>query len=769
MRNYKPAWKFLELKDIPGSFQALVGGNSLLAQTLYRRGITTAEDARGFLNPQLYRPCPAEELPGVSLAADRIQKAIAQQETILVWGDFDVDGQTSTALLSTAFKELGCRVFHYIPNRSQESHGMTPESLQANIALLQPGLIVTCDTGIDATEAAALARQSGIDLIVTDHHQIPEQLPAAFAIVNPVFLPAGHPLSALPGVGVAYKLIEELYTRAGFDPTRLLDLVALGIVADVAPIYKDTRYLLQKGLEILRSTPRLGLQKLFENASINAAEITEDTISYAIGPRLNALGRLADANSCVDFFTSDDPVMITPLAAQLEELNQYRQTLTERVFQESLGIIDSSPDLVADYPVLVLDGSASWHPGIIGIVASRLVERFHKPVIMLTKEGNQARGSARSIPGVPISDLISQTSDLLTSYGGHPMAAGLSLAASNISGFRTNLADKYHATLGNVDLKPEISIDAELPFQSLNVDLVSDLGRLAPFGPENPRLMFATRDVTVAGDRTIGKNGSHRKLTLSDSSGYKVDLLWWNSVGIDLPPGSFDVAYTLDLSSFREQLQLQITLRHFRETSEVPVYIQNSHGPIMFDYRQSSDPLKELSGLVSNLDHYQLWAEYSLPADFPSDPRLSLSPSSDLILWTTPPSTFIFKSLLEKVSPKRVYLFAVDPELRSTKSFLAALKGLLLHLQNHPEKGYQAERFAQRIATTPALVEIGLDWLHCRGDYDLTDLRENNMILPGTGEVLPCFQEADKKLSLSVFEISSYRSYFTRANIKSLL
>jgi len=614
MRNSNREWIYPEILDLPVHFQAEFGGSSVFSQTLYRRGILTIESAKGFLNPAYYYPAPPSQLPGISKSVRRLQEAFSKKETILVWGDFDVDGQTSTTLLVSALSGFGSEIQHYIPNRARESHGVTLAVLEDKIANCSPSVLLTCDTGIDAVEAVEFAQTSGVDVIITDHHQLPKDLPLAFSIVNPNMLPEDHPLFNLPGVGVAYKLIESLYSNLGLDPEIFLDLVALGIVADVARQSADTRYLLQKGLAILRDTPRLGLQQLLEIINIKPGDITEETIGFGIGPRLNALGRLDDANSCVDFFTTTDLTHASELAQQLESLNSRRQILTETIFKDSVKLVDDYPEYVLDYPILVLQGPAQWHPGVIGIVASRLVDRYQKPVIMLTQEGTLARGSARSIPGVPISALISESSNLLISHGGHPMAAGLSLALDKVPQFRRDLAKNYNRIVGGPSEPPQIIIDADIPFQAITKSFISDFQRLAPFGAGNPKLLFSTRSVQVnpQGIRVIGKEKNHKKITLVDSSDAIQDLLWWNSADIDLPSGEFDVAYSLDITSYKNNPQVQATLRHFRQTPGAPVLIKKKIEINLIDHRADLSPIEEVSS-YSSIPGSCIWAELNTP------------------------------------------------------------------------------------------------------------------------------------------------------------
>ena len=770
IRNFQREWVFPDLVDIPSSFQADFGGSSVFNQTLFRRGIKTVESARGFLNPDFYHPASASQLPGLSKAVDRIQEAFKKNQTILVWGDFDVDGQTSTTLLVSALSGLGSNIHHYIPNRALESHGVSIDSLQQQVSNFSPSVLLTCDTGIDAVDSVAYAHSVGIDVIITDHHQLPLELPSAYSIINPNMLSADHPLFNLPGVGVAYKLIESLYSNMNLDPGRFLDLVALGIVADVARLTNDTRYLLQKGLKHLQSTSRFGLQKLLSITNINSEDITEETIGFVIGPRLNALGRLEDANSCVEFFTTPDLSRAAELAQQLESLNSQRQLLTETIFQDSIKMVTTYPEYAQDYPILVLQGPSQWHPGVIGIVASRLVERFHKPVIILSQDGKLARGSARSIPGVPISALISESADLLLSYGGHPMAAGMSLPLDNVTQFRRDLAENYDRIVGGPSAPPLVYIDAELPFQSISNSFIQDFQRLAPFGAGNPTLMFASRDVHLhpKGIRTIGKDKKHKKITLVDSSGMKQDLLWWNSADIELPSGEFDIAYSLDLTSYKNKLQVQATLHHFRETPSESIIVKKEAKIDLLDLRSDLAPINKIASYNSS-PGIVIWAEANSPVGINTLSRSELHKSDTLVIWTTPPSREVFNHALNKVNPRKIIFFAVDPDVQTVRKFITKLHGLLKLLIDSDDKSFNIENAAQSLSVTPALIEVGLNWIHLHGDYDLSLFMTDLLITPGPRKNLDGFPEIDNKLKFLLKDTAAYRSYFNKAKLDALL
>ena len=400
--------------ETPEHLLPLVGGNPIAARILMRRGYEDLEAARAFLEPENYLPTPAKALPGVELAVKRLQAAVERGEHILVWGDFDVDGQTATALLVETLRDIGARVSHHIPVRAFESHGVSLDVLRKLLETAEHPieLLLTCDTGISAFEALEYAQAVGLDVIISDHHELPmedagsnatgergsHRLPPALSVVTPRLLPGDHPLAGLPGVGVAFKLCEALYEANGMPEAaqKHLDLAALGIVADVAQQTGDTRYLLQLGLRQLRQTERVGLKAIYERAELNPENLTEEQIGFILAPRLNALGRLGDANPAVELLTTNDIGRARLLALEIEGLNAQRQLLTSQVLRAAVSQIENDRELTRK-PIVILSHPA-WEPGVIGIVASRLVELYGKPVVLISSPpDNPARASARSI------------------------------------------------------------------------------------------------------------------------------------------------------------------------------------------------------------------------------------------------------------------------------------------------------------------------------------------------------------------------------------
>jgi single-stranded-DNA-specific exonuclease len=695
----------------------------LIAQTLARRGFGDPAAAKAFLDPGLYTPSPADQLPGMSAAAERVTLAIRRNERICIWGDFDVDGQTATTLLVQTLRALGANVTTYIPVRARESHGIHIPKLTE---IIDGGaqLILTCDTGITAHEAVEYANSRGVDVVITDHHDPGESLPEAFAVTNPKLLPKGHPLSTLPGVGVAFKLAEALldgrYSIADnrslnndypVSPADLLDLVALGIVADVAELRGDTRYLLQRGLEQLRRTERVGLQALFKLASLQPSNLSEEHIGFSIGPRLNALGRLGDANPIVELLLTQNQSRANVLAAQIEGLNAQRQLLTSQVYRAAEAQLQADPSLL-DYPVLVLS-NPSWPGGVIGIAASRLVERYGKPVILLTApEGDLARGSARSVDGVHITEAIAAQKDILRGFGGHPMAAGLALETADIPKFRERIGRTVARMRGEAFVpEPELQIDAWLPIPALTLDLAAELDRLAPFGPGNPPLVLAARNLTLRNASKIGRSGDHVKLAVEDEAGHLASALWWNGDLDSLPEtGSrVDLAFKLRASDFRGQKQVQLEFVDMRVVEEKQVEVK-SKGIEIRDWRLESRKIETLGEAVL------VWAE---GADKPKGKsRFELGKADELAIFTTPPSLAELRAALEVVKPKIVYLLGISPLEETPEALLGRLAGLAKFVVNKKGGTTTLAELAAATAQREIAVQLGLEWLAAGGKVE---------------------------------------------------
>lgn len=756
---------------------AAAGGSSLVAQILTRRGFRDPNTALTFLNPNRYLPAAPELLPGITEACERIERAISQAETICVWGDFDVDGQTATTLLVSALRGLGAAVSYHIPVRSRESHGVNWQHLEPILAQ-GVSLVVTVDTGITAHEAVERAAHAGVDVIVTDHHDPPTQLPQAYSVINPKLVPGEHSLAGLPGAGVAYKLAEALYRRAGREDEveAFLDLVALGIVADLAAVTQDTRYLLQKGLPRLRETGRAGLQALYEMTGLQAACLTEEHIGFIIGPRLNALGRLDDANPAVEFLTTGDPGRARVLATHLEGLNARRRLLTDQVLRGALAQIEKNPHLL-DEAVLVL-AHPEWPAGVIGIVASELSERYCRPTILLSAPtGQPARGSARSIEGVNITEAIAAQRHLLLGFGGHPMAAGLSLQPEHLPAFRKGVARAVEKTLGGVIPRPSLTIDGETDLGSLSSDLVTDLERLAPFGPGNPAPVLLIPRLTLLSSNTIGREGDHLQLVVKDEQDRTHKVIWWRGAGWPLPEGVFDLACQVRASNYRGQREIQIEFLDSRIVETRGMDVHKRVLPII-DQRDQSHPLPVLQQVLRE-SRAVVWAEGPArekltAAGVPACDRSQITPSDTLIIWTAPPGRAELQAVLQAALPAAVLVFATDPGDSTPEAFLKRLAGLVRYVVDKTDGTVALDRLSGAAAQREVTVCMGLRWLELRGVVSIETLQDGLVLLsrpsfPAANSA-SVKQESDQAAALLLSQIqtlleetAAYRSYFQKA------
>ncbi len=766
--------------DVPARLSDEISGHPLVVRALMRRGLVDPAAARAFLNPLEYSPTPPDELPGMQTAVECLTRAIQSNVPILVWGDFDVDGQTSTTVLVSGLQGLGARVDYHIPVRASESHGIKQPVLQRILESSRPerpGVLLSCDTGISAHQAVEYARQLGLQVVITDHHDLPPELPQADAIVNPKLLPEGHPLATLPGVGVAYKLVEALYGRAGRSEAALdlLDLVALGIVADLALLRSDTRYLLQLGLERLRRTQRLGLRLMMELADLEPEWLSEEHIGFVLAPRLNALGRLSDANPAVELFTTSDPARARLLALDLEGLNARRKLLTDQVYQGTLAQLEQDPSLL-EHNVILLWHS-DWPAGVLGPVASRLVERYHKPAILLASPpGEPARGSARSVEGVNITAAIDEAAhsreggDLLLGFGGHPMAAGLSIEAQRLPELRRRLSRAVGAQLGSAPAPPSLAIDDYLPLGELSLEMVSELERLAPFGPGNPPLLLASRNLHITRQSLVGRSAEHLLLTVEDETDTSRRVVWWNGAGEPLPDGIFDLAYIARASTYRGQRDVQVEWVQARSIEDSAGELAAQRPALhVTDYRRQANPLSIARHLLSQ-PGVQVWCEADASKRLGGVTRGELAPCPVLAIFTIPPGPAELRLALQAAAPQEVILFADDPDMDRPDAFLERLAGLVKHALRSSGGQAGISALAAATAQRSEAVHLGIAWLAARGIIQIREQDADNVTFEsGRGTPDAELASLSNRLDELLAEVAAYRAYFARADQNALV
>jgi single-stranded-DNA-specific exonuclease len=538
----------------------------LVVQILYNRGLTEPHQMRAFLAGEFREDNPFR-LKGMNEAVTRLRQAIRAGEPIAVYGDFDVDGVTATALLVQVLTALGARVRPYIPHRVEEGYGLNCEAL-SQLASQGVRVVVTVDCGIRSVQEVAHGRRLGLDIIVTDHHTVPPELPPALAIINPKQPDCRYPSEDLAGVGLAFKLAQALLRvqsqvplsdqRAEVSEEELLDLVALGAVADMVPLVGENRALVRRGLEVLNQARRVGVRSLMGAAGVEPGGMDAETISYVLGPRLNAAGRLDHAMASYWLLMSQAEEEAAKLAQDLGEKNRQRRQLTvemlERARQE---VVDRVPEVK-----LLFVAGRDYLAGIVGLVASKLTEEFYRPAVVVELGEGESRGSARSIPEFNIAAALDECQELLTKYGGHAAAAGFTVANANLEPLRARLGEIAARQLRDVELTPTLEIDVEVPLAEVNWATHALLSDLAPFGQANPSPLLLSRGVAVREGRCVGED--HLKLTLDDGRVAWDAIAFGQGAWAEALPSRVDIVYSLEVNEWQGKRWLQLNVKDLR-------------------------------------------------------------------------------------------------------------------------------------------------------------------------------------------------------------
>ena len=538
---------------------------SIIARLLVLRGVTDPESAQRFLNPALNQLHDPFLLADMKPAVARLRRALVQGEKILIYGDYDVDGTMAAVILLTALRGLGGQVEAFIPHRLSDGYGMRGEVV-GEAAAKGFRVVISVDTGIRDHEALARARQLGLDCIVTDHHLPDGLLPPACAILNPQRTDSGYPEKLLAGVGVAFKLVQALLGERLSDRVlkSYLKVVAIGTIADVVPLLGENRVIARFGLEGLRQPIQAGLQALLEVSGLAGRSISAGDVGFGLGPRLNAAGRMENARDVIDLLVSSDLEKAREIAGRLERLNRARQRVEDGILREIEEIMNRHPAKRNRY-ALVLAGEG-WHRGVIGIVAQRVVERYHRPALVIGVEDGVGVGSGRSIRAFHLLDALSAMQDLFVRFGGHARAAGFALPADRITELETRFEQYARAVLKPLDLEPVLRVDAEVSGADLDWTLFEALETLAPFGCGNPTPVLAARDLRLLLEPRILQE-KHLKLRVA--CGWKsFDAIGWGMAerGATLAPGQvLDMAFTLDQNVFQDVRSLQLVVSEIRQ------------------------------------------------------------------------------------------------------------------------------------------------------------------------------------------------------------
>lgn len=534
--------------------------STITASVLLARGVVSREQARCWLSPQQVALHDPFLIPDMEKAVDRLRRAVAAGERVCFYGDYDVDGISATSLYLTFFRSLGADVTVYIPHRVREGYGLNEQALRR---LRQEGvmLLVTSDCGTTAHREVEVAGRLGLDVIITDHHQAEARLPAALAVLNPHRADSVYPFDGLCSGGLAFKLVQayaEKYGADSLDPESLLDLVALATVADVVPLQDENRYFVREGLALMSRGARCGVRALKQVAGVDR-DCTTDTVAFRLAPRINAAGRMAHAETGVRLLTTESDLEARDLAEQLERLNRERRQIEEKTTTEALALAGNGEAP----PALVL-GARHWHLGVVGIVAARLVDRYHRPaVVVAVNEHGVGKGSARSVLGFDLYQALFACRDLLEGFGGHPCAAGLTVLESRLPEFRDRFAGIAAAWVGDQPRFPLLHVDAEVSLRDVNQRLVRELAMLRPFGAGNPEPTLAARNLSIVATRVVG-NG-HLKLTVRhgdsppfDGIGFRMGSLADRGLSVER---TLDVAFVPELNRWNGLDRIQLRIR----------------------------------------------------------------------------------------------------------------------------------------------------------------------------------------------------------------
>ena len=546
----------------------------LLAQCLLNRGFSEPSAIENFLQPRLKNLADPFLLPNMAVAIERLLRARGQNESLIIFGDYDVDGVTSTALLVEVLRPLGWKVDFYLPNRMDEGYGLSADGVENCLKKFPVKLLLAVDCGSTAVEPIRNLRSRGVDVIVLDHHQVSSPPPVAVALVNPQLSTLNsQPSTAfteLCSVGLAFKLAHALVKRgreiglsgaAEFDLRLLLDLVALGTIADLVPLTGENRILVSAGLQRLNATQRPGLIALKQVAQC-PSKLGAYEVGFQLGPRLNAAGRLETAEESLHLLLARDLAGAMPIAQSLDSRNRERQKIERVIVEEVMGVVKSKFDPQTDF--VIVEGQLLWHIGVVGIVASRVLQQFYRPTIILGGEAGEWRGSGRSIAGFDLAAALRECGDLLVRHGGHAMAAGLSLQPDKVDALRQRLNELARRAFKPEDLQPPLRLDAEVGLDEMTLESLGELARLKPTGQGNPPVQFCARGVTHQRPlQRMGADKQHVKLWVTDGA-VTHETVWWNGGDKSLPVGKFDLAFMPQVNEFNGRRLVQLKVLDWR-------------------------------------------------------------------------------------------------------------------------------------------------------------------------------------------------------------
>ena len=721
-------WKYTLSETIDSqNFQQIkeITQNDLLAQLLISRGIDTKKRAEEYLNPLKMEFTSPSDFTDMEIAVERILKAVENGEFILIHGDFDADGITSTALLSKLMTLLKANYDIYIPNRETESHGLSTKAILKKKAKNGLKLVISCDCATNDIKEIQLLKSLGIETIVTDHHEPADTLPEAIAVINPKVEGKLNPqldndkiehLCELAGVGVAFKLACAVLEKIGQEQfvDELLPLVAVGTIADIVPVLGENRAFIKMGLSLIEQGKNKGLLELLKSSGIKPENgIKADNIAFQIAPRLNATGRLDTADEGYKLLISDNSSEIEFLCNELNNKNILRQTLCDKIFQEAVEMYEASPDK-EEYAIVLYQ--ENWHLGVIGIVASKLVEKYNKPVLMMCKDQNSnfTRSSVRSVSGINIFELLSEMKECFKTFGGHKGAAGLSFDPNEYSFEQIKqrvfeLAKEYSQGL---DLTPVLNVDLKIDSKDLTLDFIEKLELLEPCGAGNSYPVFAIENLNLGEQKLIGQKQNHLKFICRTKDNNTLECIYWNTKILDIDPKStIDIAFYPKLNTFNNitSLQLDIQDAHYERTKK------NFN---IYDHRKKKDILPQVCDFVSkNSEKVFIYLKNALKKKellnigFPEKSFDLKENPTHLMFFEYPENRTLLKEIVEKTNPQNLHFMCFENDFQDLNDVIGKILGMAKYASHNKNGEFDITTASKSTGIEPKIIKLVLETL----------------------------------------------------------
>jgi len=728
-------WIYNQHEEIPKEIKNLCN-DDIFAKLLLNRGINSLQKAKEFLEPeQNCKEISPYAFVDMNNVVERISKAIVIEEKIVIFGDFDADGVTSTSVLYKTLKFLGANVDFYVPDRADEGHGLNSKALVILKTKHKAKLIITVDCGISNIAEVKLMKGFGVDVIITDHHEAGDELPEAFAIINPkaqnslketLSAQEIESLNYLAGVGVAYKIacaLLEKYGKLEFKK-EILPLVAIGTIADVVPLLEENRLLVRLGIECIKKSCPKGIKALIDIAGYNIDTFDAQSIAFGIAPRVNAIGRLEHASKVVELFTTDNIQQIEINAKYMDDCNKIRQALCESIFEEALEKI-SKEDLKQNKAIILAD--ENWHIGIIGIVASKLCEKFYRPVFIIRIEEEKIRCSARSIEGLNLYDTLCEVEKCLGAFGGHSKAAGFSASRDKLDVVVANIHKVVNENLQDEFMSPIIRVEEDLRQSDLTLDFVKKLQLLEPCGAKNPSPLFSIKDLSVKEMKTMGSNSNHLKVFFEGDLGMLEGVFWGKSEISAKVADKVDVVFSPKINTFMDKTTVQLELRDYKSES------QNTCAPKIVDHRKKNNAIEMfLNYLKTTKTSIAIFAENQKTLEFLGEKnlakatiinRLNAQEVDQIVFLDLPPDKNIFLEIVQKTSSKVVHIIGNSFDKKDSSEILKMCSGMLKYVDGNLNGVVDLQKFASKLSLSEQIVVSCLDLL---GKAEVIEVLDSN-------------------------------------------